>query len=141
MHSKITPKKSVYISLHYNEQKVSRGKAERIGAENFLKDHHRLTEGEILDRFRQRSSFNEGQPEFGVHFSLNFGKVEKLEKATLTSIADRYMVGMGFEDQPYVVYQHNDAGHTHLHIMATRVRTDGNVIRMGPKNYFESTPD
>jgi hypothetical protein len=138
MHSKIAPNKSVYISLYYNEQKVSVGKAERIGAENFLKDHDRLTSAEILARFRQRSSYNEGRPEFGVHFSLNFGKVEEIDKVKLGQIADRYMAGMGFEDQPYVVYQHKDAGHTHLHVVATRVRADGSLIRLEPKDYFES---
>ena len=31
------------------------------------------------------------------------------------------MEQIGFGDQPYLVYQHNDAGHPHIHIVTTRI--------------------
>lgn len=138
MQAKIGPTKSILKALRYNEQKVSEGKAEKIKAENFLKDHDRLTRDEILDRFRQRSSFNEQMQDDGVHFSLNFGKQEPLANDKLAQLADRYMAGMGFEDQPYVVYKHVDAGHTHLHVVATSVRANGARIDLHPRNYLDS---
>lgn len=138
MQPKIKPRKNILISLRYNEQKVTEGKAERIGAENFLKDHDRLTRDDIVDRFRQRSSFNERLHDHGVHFSLNFGKLEALGNEKMVQIANRYMTGMGFEDEPYLVYRHKDAGHTHLHIVATLVRADGSRIDLKPKDYTES---
>ncbi|GGB09013.1 relaxase/mobilization nuclease domain-containing protein [Puia dinghuensis] len=138
MQPQIKPNNGIYFSLHYNEQKIDEGKAERIGAENFLKDHDQLTEEEILDRFRQRSSFNERLHDYGVHFSLNFGKEEKLDNKRLVEVANRYMTGMGFEDQPYVVYRHLDAGHTHVHIVATTVRADGRLKKLEPKDYHAS---
>jgi hypothetical protein len=135
MLSKVKPNARIGISINYNERKVISGKAERIGAENFLKDPDRLTKEDIVTRFRQRSSLNERLHDHGVHFTLNFGKQEKLNKDTLLKIADRYMQGMGFEDQPYVTYQHRDAGHTHLHIVATAVRADGSWIHLQPEDY------
>jgi hypothetical protein len=48
------------------------------------------------------------------------------------------MTGMGFGDQPYVAYRHTDAGHTHVHIVATTVRADGGPIDFKPKYYIES---
>jgi len=46
----------------------------------------------------------------------------------LKSIVDTYMQKIGFEDQPYLVYQHNDAGHPHIHIVTTNIKSNGNRI-------------
>jgi hypothetical protein len=138
MQSQITPNRRIRLSLNYNERKVKEGKAERIGAENFLKDHDRLTKEDILNRFRQRSSFNERLHDYGVHFSLNFGKQERLDNEKLLDITGRYMTAMGFQDQPYVVYRHTDAGHPHVHVVATTVRADGSWIRLEPKHFRAS---
>lgn len=46
-----------------------------------------------------------------VHISLNFDPSDKLNKDGLKDIADTYMQKIGFGEQPYLVYQHNDAGH------------------------------
>ena len=138
MQADIDPNKNVTISLRYNEQKVVKGKAERINAANFLKDHDRLTKAEIIERFRQRTSLNERYHDHGFHFSVNFGKQENLSNEKMIELAGRYMTAMGFEDQPYVVYRHHDAGHEHLHIVATAVRADGTLIYLSPRNLHES---
>jgi hypothetical protein len=131
----LKPNRHIAKSLKYNENKVQQGKAERIGAENFLTDARNLTKEEILARFRQRSSLNERLHDHGLHVSLNFGKRESIENGKLVKIADRYMEGLGFEDQPYVTYQHRDAGHPHLHIVASSVRADGSWLSLQPEHY------
>ncbi len=138
MLARIRHNSHIATTLRYNEQKVGKGKAERIGAENFLKDHDQLTREDILARFRQRSSFNERLHDHGTHITLNFGKRENLDSAVLSEVARRYMSGMGFEDDPYVVYRHQDAGHTHLHVVVTSVRADGSMMRLDPKDYYHS---
>src|SRR4051812_7427600 len=35
---------------------------------------------------------------------------------------------IGFGEQPYLVYQHFDSGHTHLHIVTTNIQADGRRI-------------
>ncbi len=35
---------------------------------------------------------------------------------------------IGFGEQPYLVYQHHDAGHAHLHIVTTSIQSDGKRI-------------
>src|SRR5205085_2574680 len=35
---------------------------------------------------------------------------------------------IGFKEQPYLVYQHNDAGHPHVHIVTTNIKEDGKRI-------------
>src|SRR5690606_10582189 len=34
----------------------------------------------------------------------------------------------GFGKQPYLVYQHNDAGHPHIHLVSIKVKEDGSRI-------------
>jgi len=38
------------------------------------------------------------------------------------------MQRIGFEEQPYLIYKHNDAGHPHIHIVASTIREDGSRI-------------
>lgn len=134
----IKPHINILKSVRYNEKKVVEGKAEKIGAENFLKEYDQLSLSDILERFRQRSSLNERVQDPGIHVSLNFGKIEQLPNVKMANIAERFMTGIGFEDQPYVIYRHHDAGHTHLHIVATNVRADGSRIYIKPDALFRA---
>lgn len=54
--------------------------------------------------------------------------LKKLDVEKLQSIALMYMEGIGFGDQPYLVYQHFDAAHPHLHIVTSLVQKDGKRI-------------
>ena len=136
MHPIININRSLLNSIGYNEKKIVEGKAKRIGAENFLKEYDQLRKEDIIERFKQRYTLNERVRQPGVHISINFGKVERIEDHKMARIADRFMTGIGFEDQPYVVYRHNDAGHTHLHIVATNIRSDGRLLKMERKEFF-----
>ncbi|MBL7724305.1 MAG: relaxase/mobilization nuclease domain-containing protein, partial [Chitinophagaceae bacterium] len=63
-----------------------------------------------------------------LHISLNFDPSEKLTEGKLTQIARAYMEKIGFGSQPYLVYQHHDAGHHHIHILTTSIQPDGKRI-------------
>jgi hypothetical protein len=63
-----------------------------------------------------------------LHISLNFDPSEKLAEGKLTQIARAYMEKIGFGSQPYLVYQHHDAGHPHIHILTTSIQPDGKRI-------------
>ena len=56
----------------------------------------------------------------------------------LMRVTERFMTGIGFEDQPYVAYRHTDAGHTHVHVVATNVRADGSPIDLKPRDYKDA---
>jgi hypothetical protein len=62
--------------------------------------------------------------------SLNFDTADKLNEELLKEIADIYMNRIGFGGQPYLVYQHNDAGHPHIHIVTTNIKQDGRRIEL-----------
>lgn len=138
MLSRIASSSSVRAPLHYNEEKVTQGKARFIGADNFLKAPQQLTLQDKFDRFDQRAELNENVGKKAVHFSLNFGAAEQLSDDRLLNLAGKYMKGMGFEDQPWLAYRHTDAGHTHIHIVSTSIQADGSKIRLGPPQLAKS---
>jgi len=64
-----------------------------------------------------------------VHISLNFDPSEaSLPKEKLFEIASDYMEKIGFGNQPYLIYQHHDAGHPHIHITSINVQEKGKRI-------------
>jgi Relaxase/Mobilisation nuclease domain len=136
--AKISTHASIHIPLRYNELKVAEGKAECIGAENFLKSANQLSIQDKMDRFGQRSSLNEMVIKNCVHISLSFGKSDNLDNERMTVIGDRFMERMHFKDQPYTIYRHYDAGHPHIHIVATTIQADGSKIHLHPKHLRES---
>jgi hypothetical protein len=119
---------SIKRALNYNENKVKEGKAECIYAHNFLKEYDHLNFYEKLRRFENIISLNKRASTNTVHISLNFGLNEKIKKETLVEIASVYMNKIGFNEQPYLVYQHLDAGHPHIHIVTTNIQKDGKRI-------------
>jgi hypothetical protein len=125
-------------SLRYNEEKVKQGKADLIGAANFLKDHDQLSLKDKIDRFEQRTTLNEAMLNNSLHLSLNFGATETLTNEKMVVLADRFMEAIGLGDQPYLVYRHHDAGHTHLHIVTVNIDAMGEKIHIRPLTLTEA---
>lgn len=116
--------------FHYNERKVRAGVAECIMAVNYPWDMEYMTSSDKLNQLLHQAALNENVTRNSVHISLNFAPSEKLSPDQLGEIAENYMQKIGFGDQPYLVYQHHDAGHPHLHIVSVKVRADGSRIDM-----------
>jgi hypothetical protein len=139
MVAKITVPNSIKRALNYNEQKMKEGVAKCIYAHNFLKEAEQLNFHEKLNRFEGLIALNKRASTNTVHISLNFGLNEQIEKEKLTEIASVYMEKIGFADQPYLVYQHLDAGHPHIHIVTTNIKKDGKRISLHNLGRNEST--
>lgn len=119
---------SIRRIFNYNENKVKEGVAECIAAINYPKDLPDLTLSNKLNRLLNQAALNENVKRNSVHISLNFDPSEKLKKDELEEIAMTYMTKIGFGKQPYLVYQHHDAGHPHIHIVTVKVRENGSRI-------------
>jgi hypothetical protein len=117
-------------TLNYNEQKVKQGVAECIQAVNYPKDLERLNFYDKLHRLQHQAALNERVRANSVHITLNFADADQLDREKLKAIADSYMQQIGFGNQPYLVYEHKDAGHQHIHIVTTNIRADGSKIEM-----------
>ncbi|RAW01562.1 relaxase/mobilization nuclease domain-containing protein [Pseudochryseolinea flava] len=125
---KIRSGKNIKGALNYNENKVKEGVAECIGAANFVGEPQQLRFSDKLARFEQLIEKNARAKTNCVHISLNFDVTEKLTQNKVNEIATEYMEKIGFGDQPYLVYQHNDAAHPHLHIVTTNIQEEGKRI-------------
>ncbi|MBF1614496.1 MAG: relaxase/mobilization nuclease domain-containing protein, partial [Prevotella sp.] len=62
------------------------------------------------------------------HCSLNPHPDEKLSNETLTQIAREYMETLGYGNQPYIVFKHNDIAREHIHIVSLRIDGEGKKI-------------
>jgi hypothetical protein len=128
MVAKVMGGKSVQNALKYNEQKVAKGKACCLQANLFKADIDALSFADKLGRFVTLHERNRRAKTNTLHVSLNFAIGEKLDQAMLKRIASTYMERIGFADQPYLVYEHFDAAHPHLHIVSSCIRSDGSQI-------------
>lgn len=122
---------SIRAMLNYNENKIKEGKAECIGQDNYPVDAERLTYAIKFNRLEKQCKLNENVKRNTVHISLNFDPSEaSMPKEKLLKIAESYMDKIGFGNQPYLVYQHHDAGHPHIHITTINVQENGKRIAM-----------
>ena len=128
MVAKITIPKSIEAALNYNEKKVEKGTAYCLYADNYRKDVKEMNFYEKLIRFKELNELNDRATTKTLHVSLNFSPSEKLSDNRLVTIANEYMEKIGFGQQPFLVYKHEDAGHPHIHIVSTTIKEDGSRI-------------
>jgi hypothetical protein len=131
--------KSLRDCLNYNERKVQAGLAVCLEAGFYPMDaadmnfHQKLRRLELLTELNQRTKVNT------LHVSLNFHPSEKPSAELLKEIAEVYLDKIGFGGQPYLVYQHFDAGHPHIHLLTTNIKADGSAINMHNLGRNQST--
>ncbi|MEQ7802078.1 relaxase/mobilization nuclease domain-containing protein [Pedobacter sp. ASV1-7] len=128
MVARIIPGKTIRGALHYNENKVNEGEASLIMASGFAGEIEQMNFNQKLNRFKH---LLELRPDVGtntLHISLNFHSSEQLDNFTLQQIANRYMERIGYGDQPFLVYRHDDAAHMHVHIVTTNITAQGKRI-------------
>ncbi|TDE49091.1 relaxase/mobilization nuclease domain-containing protein [Flavobacterium sp. GT3P67] len=131
---------SIRSIINYNENKVKAGVAECIGAGNYPVDVDKMSDTMKLNRFTKRLELNENAKRNSVHISLNFDPSENHSKEKLMAIADTYMEKIGFGKQPYLVYQHHDAGHPHVHVVSVNIERDGKRIDLHHLGIRKSEP-
>jgi hypothetical protein len=117
-------------ALNYNELKVREGKAECIAINGFIKEANELTFKDKLTRFEDLTAKNRRSKTNTLHISLNFDPSERLTKNHLSDVANLYLQKIGFGKQPYLVYQHFDAAHPHVHIVTISIQEDGKRIAL-----------
>jgi hypothetical protein len=130
MVAKVKCGKNIAGALKYNEMKVHEGTARCIFSSKFGLDGGELSFNQKLRRFKILNDNNLKVKTNTVHVSLNFDTSETVAEDTLLKISQAYMDKIGFGDQPYLVYQHYDAAHSHIHIVTTNVQENGKRINL-----------
>jgi len=130
MVAKIKIGKSIRGILHYNEQKVSEGEANLILASGFAVDIDKMNFENKVQRFKHLTELKPSVKTNALHISLNFEATEKIDNTKMQQIAIRYMELLGFGEQPFLVYRHDDVAHQHIHIATTSIQRDGKSINL-----------
>lgn len=126
--------------LSYNETKVEQGEARLLMASGFATDIDQLNFHQKLYRFEQLTRLNSRVKTNAMHISLNFHPKDELDPTKLQKVAAEYMEKIGMGDQPFIVYQHLDASHPHLHIATTLIQKDGKRVMTNDMGKLLSEP-
>ena len=130
MVARINIGKSIRGMLHYNENKVRDGEAQLILASGFAGEIGEMSFNQKYTRFHHLTMMKPNVKTNAMHISLNFHSSEQLSDLQLQQVAQAYMGKIGFGDQPYLVYQHDDSAHQHVHIVTTNITKDRQRIDM-----------
>ncbi|MDO3644545.1 relaxase/mobilization nuclease domain-containing protein [Mucilaginibacter sp. L3T2-6] len=140
MVAKIISGKRIKGILHYNENKVAQGQAQLIMASGFAGEIDQMNFDSKIKRFEKLTMLSDKVKTNALHISLNFDASEKLNNAKMQAIAANYMDKIGFGDQPFLVYRHTDAAHSHVHIVTTTMQASGERIDIHRIGMLKSEP-
>ena len=129
MVAKINVGSSLYGALAYNGEKINEGQGRLLAT-------HKIFDGGTgrLDIRQAAEDFARHLPEQVrtakpvVHISLNPHPDDRLTDTELTAIAEEYLARLGYGDQPYAVFKHEDIDRHHLHIVTLCVDEAGRKI-------------
>src|SRR5574344_914247 len=129
MVAKINIGSNLYGALAYNQEKVDEGLGKILGANLvFEPTDGKFNVSECIDDFMQfvPAHFRTEKPVF--HVSINPHPDDRLTDEQLTDIGREYMERLGYGNQPYLIFKHEDIGREHIHIVSLRVDSDGKKI-------------
>ena len=116
-------------ALEYNEKKVSNGEAEVIHTANVDPDLDGFLE--TIKRYERR---NFSSKELSFHMSVNPSQTDGLSEEKVKELVADIMEGLGFANQPYAVYRHDDIERRHYHVVSIRTDSNGRKIPSRQEN-------
>ena len=129
MIAKISVGKSLYDALAYNQNKVDQEKGKVLFTNKISENYNGM-----FDIYKCIECFNKYIPE-GIrtkkniiHISLNPHPDDKLSDEQLSEIAQEYMKKLGYINQPFMVFKHEDINRHHVHIVSVRTNEYGKKI-------------
>ena len=129
MIAKISSTENLGGALGYNFKKVEKGEASvLLAAELYQNKEGRYTMEEVFADMEALIPKKCRTKKTVFHCSLNPHPDEILSDETLTQIAKEYMEALGYGNQPYIVFKHNDIAREHIHIVSLRVDSKGRKI-------------
>lgn len=115
--------KQFFSVLSYNQKKVDNGKGSVL--ETNLASDKVVMQTKELNLIRQlRPNLSKAV----YHTSLNLPYSDSLSDEEFTDLGRDYLKDMGFDDNQYIIYKHTDQDHSHIHIVANRVKFSGDVV-------------
>lgn len=131
MVAKINRGVSLYGALAYNWQKVDENTARIISGNGMMTDAAGYPDRSMQNTiyaFRKYLLANRNTDKPILHISLNPSLEDNLSERQFAQLAAEYMRKMGYGDQPYIVFLHEDIDRRHIHIVSTCVNGRGEKI-------------
>lgn len=83
---------------------------------------------ELIQQFNEVRNLNPRLSKPVLHASLSFAHSDQLSNQDKIDIGKQMAKDFGFENNQYVIIEHGDRQHQHLHIVANRVGYDGKTV-------------
>ncbi|OJU50201.1 MAG: mobilization protein [Bacteroidales bacterium 45-6] len=129
---------NLYGALAYNQEKIDAGLGKILEANRvFVPADGQFSVGDCMRDFERAMPPQVATTRGIIHISLNPHPEDKITDDQLTDIGREYIERLGFGGQPYMIFKHEDIDRWHLHIVSTRVRSDGSLI--SDKNNYEKS--
>ncbi|ERJ82487.1 relaxase/mobilization nuclease domain protein, partial [Porphyromonas gingivalis F0566] len=139
MVAKINYGNSLYGALAYNGEKVNEGVAKILDTNKVFSPAdgtHNISA--CMQDFMAYMPSHVLTKKPVIHISLNPHPDDTLTDEQFSAIAREYIEKMGYANQPFVVYKHEDIDRHHLHIVTLAVDETGRKINDG-NNFYTST--
>ncbi|GHT32487.1 mobilization protein [Bacteroidia bacterium] len=129
---------NLYGALAYNQEKIDAGLGRILETNRvFVPADGQFSAGNCMRDFERAMPGQVTTTRGIIHISLNPHPEDKINDDQLADIGREYMEKLGFGGQPWMIFKHEDIDRQHLHIVSTRVRSDGTLIS-DRKNYEKS---
>jgi hypothetical protein len=129
MVAKISSGTSIFGALAYNQMKVDEQQAKVISTNRMIEPRDgNYTVGVCMRSFEPYLAANQKTESPILHISLNPDPKDVLTDDQLSEIAQEYMEKLGYGNQPFIVYKHEDIDREHLHIVSIRVDENGKKL-------------
>ncbi len=126
MVAKISIGSSLYGALRYNGEKVNKENGRILGSNKII-----IPVDGKADIGQMAENFRLFMPKMGktkkpvLHISLNPHPDDRLSDQDFEILAREYLEKLGFGEQPYVIYKHEDIDRHHIHIVTVNVNEEG----------------
>ena len=138
MVAKISVGNSLYGAIAYNGEKINEAQGRLLTTNRIYNDGSGTVDiGKAMEGFHTFLPPQMKVEKPVVHISLNPHPEDVLTDAELQDIAREYLEKLGFGNQPYLVFKHEDIDRHHLHIVTVRVDENGKCIS-DKNNYYRS---
>ena len=138
MVAKISVGSSLYGAIAYNGEKINEAQGRLLTANRIYNDGSgKVDINKAMEGFLTFLPLQMKVEKPVVHISLNPHPEDVLTDAELQNIAREYLEKLGFGNQPYLVFKHEDIDRHHLHIVTVRVDENGKCIS-DKNNYYRS---
>ena len=119
----------MFGALAYNQNKVDNEDAKVLFSNRMLlNEDGNFSIGECMRSFEMQMPVQLSTKKPIVHISINPHPEDVLSDQQLADIAQEYMQKLGYGNQPYLVYKHEDIDRHHIHIVGLRVDENGKPL-------------